>query len=169
MSDLPPTVVNVEDAREISRTLGDHWGAHYKVLTPAMRPRGGSLGINHMRVPPGRTTCPFHSHQLEDEAFFILSGSGLLRYGDEVTELKPGDCVSCPAGTGTAHQIANNGNEDLVYLAIGRHDPNEVCVYPDNGKVMVRSIQRVGWLESEDYFKGEPTPPKILAMVATES
>jgi len=167
MDDHKPTVVNVEDVQELSHLKDDHWGANYRPLTPSMRPQGGKLGVNYIRVPPGRSTCPFHSHQLEDEAFYILSGQGLLRYGDVVSPLKPGDCVSCPAGTGTAHQIANTSSEDLIYLAIGNHDPNEVCVYPDNGKVMVRSIQRCGWLESVDYFDGEPKPPKIFTSQAT--
>ncbi len=166
MSETPPTVIHVDDAPTISRTLGDHWGAHYKIMTPSMRPKGGSLGVNHVRVPPGRLVCPFHSHQLEDEVFFILSGTGTLRYGDEISQLKTGDCVSCPAGTGIAHQIANTGQEDLVYLSIGRHDPNEVCVYPDNGKVMVRSLQRVGRLSSVEYLDGEPNPPKIFEMAS---
>lgn len=131
MTDIPPIVVNVEDISATKRHMGEHWGAEFKTLTPSMRPRGGNLGINHMRVGPGRTTSPFHSHQREDEAFFVLSGRGVLRYGDRVVELRAGDCVSCPAGTDNAHQIANPyPDEDLVYLAIGAHDPNEVCVYP---------------------------------------
>ncbi|MCA9704781.1 MAG: cupin domain-containing protein [Myxococcales bacterium] len=165
MTDVPPIVVNVDDANPIERYLGEHWGAQFKVLTPSMRPRGGNLGINHMRVPPGRTTSPFHSHQREDEAFFVLSGRGVLRYGERVYELRPGDCISCPAGTGTAHQIANPyEDEDLVYLAIGAHDANEVCVYPDSGKVLVRSLGQIGRIEGTDYFDGEPKPPVIFKM-----
>ncbi len=146
---------------------GDHWGSFYKILTPSMRDRGGSLGVNWNRVPPGRSTCPFHGHQREDEVFFVLSGRGVLRYGDELTELRVGDCVSCPAGTGIAHQIANPFHEDLIYLAIGPHDPHEVGFYPDSGKVMVRSLKRVGWLENVDYFEGEPDPPRIFEMYRT--
>ncbi len=78
-----------------------------------MRPGGGSLGVNLMRVPPGRAACPFHTHQREDEVFSVLSGRGLLRYGEEVRELREGDCVSCPAGTGVAHQIANTSDGQL--------------------------------------------------------
>lgn len=166
MSDTPSTVVNIEEVPAVSRTQGDHWGAVYKQLTPSMRPKGGRLGVNYMIVPPGRTTCPFHSHQREDEAFYILSGTGVLRYGDELRPLRAGDCVSCPAGTGVAHQIANNSDADLIYLAIGNHDPDEVCVYPDNGKVLVRSIQQIGRLATAPYLDGEPDRPKILDLAA---
>ncbi len=168
MTELPPTVVNVDEVPETERFGGDHWGAAFRSLTPSMVPRGGRLGVNRMRVPSGRTTCPFHSHQREDEVFFILSGRGVLRYGDDLRELRPGDCVSCPAGTGVAHQIANPFDEDLIYLAIGAHDPDEVCVYPDNGKVMVRSLKQIGRMTTAEYLDGESDPPRIFELVKNE-
>lgn len=167
MEKLASHVVNVDEVAEIEHLVGEHWGGAYKPLTPSMKPKGGSLGVNQSRLPPGRATCPFHYHQLEDEVFFVLSGRGVLRYGDELRELRVGDCVSCPAGTKVAHQIANPFDVDLVYLAIGRNDPNEICVYPDTGKVMVRSLQTVGVLAEAEYLAGEPTVPKIFERAAT--
>jgi uncharacterized cupin superfamily protein len=162
---VPPTVVNTHELPEVEKTLG-HYGAAYQNLTPSMRPRGGRLGINRMRLPKGRTTCPFHYHLREDEAFYVLSGRGVLRYGDEVREIREGDCISCPAGTTVAHQIANPFDEDLVYLAIGVFDPHEVCVYPDSDKVLVRGVKLLGQLEGKEYFDDEPQPPKIFELAA---
>lgn len=168
MADRAKIVVNRADVEEIERLFGEHAGGYFRPLTPAMKDRGGSLGVNLMRVPPGRAAVPFHQHQLEDEVFYILSGSGALRYGDALEQLRAGDCVSCPAGAGVAHQIANTGDEDLVYLSVGQHEPNEVCVYPDTGKVMVRSLQRVGYLEPAGYHDDEPDPPKIFELARSE-
>jgi uncharacterized cupin superfamily protein len=165
MPDKTPTTVNVDEVSEEVYLDGDHWGHAFKILTPSMRERGGTLGVNLTRLPPGRSACPFHYHQREDEVFYVLSGEGWLRYGESLRKLRPGDCVSCPAGTEQAHQIANTGEEDLLYLAIGNHDPDEVCVYPDNRKVMVRSLQRVGYLDKVDYMDGEPDKPKILELI----
>ncbi len=163
--DTPPQIVNAEDLEEIKQLSGDHWGGTYVPLTPSMRPRGGSLGVNRTTVPPGRVCVPFHHHRHEDEVFYVLSGRGVFRYGDEpLREVGPGDCISCPAGTGTAHQLANPFDEDLVYLAIGSHNPAEICVYPDNGKVLVRGIG-IGKLEELPYMHGEPERPKILDLV----
>jgi uncharacterized cupin superfamily protein len=165
MTDIPSHVINVADVQEIEHLNGEHWGGAHKPLTPSMRPKGGHLGVRQSRLPPGRATCPFHYHQLDDEAFFILSGRGVLRYGDDVRELRPGDCVSCPAGTKVAHQIANPFDVDLLYLGIGMNDPNEVCVYPDAGKILVRSLQAVGVLKRVDYMEGEAARPKIFDFV----
>ena len=85
-----------------------------------------------------------------------------IRYGKTRRPIRAGDCISCPAGTGVAHQIANDSDRPLVYLSIGTHDPDEICTYPDSGKVMVRSLRRVGYLETADYLAGEPVVPRIF-------
>jgi mannose-6-phosphate isomerase-like protein (cupin superfamily) len=129
---IPPQVVNADEIAESERFSGEHYGALYKQLTPSMRPRGGTLGVNHMRVPRGRSVCPFHAHLREDEVFFVLSGRGVLRYGEE-----------------------------LVYLSIGPRDPHEVCTYPDSGKVFVRGVDMLGEITPREYYDGEPDPPRI--------
>jgi len=158
-------ITSLANAPDETQVEGEHWGGTWRVLTPEMRERGGMLGVAWNRIPPGRAACPFHAHLREDEVFFVLEGEGVLRYGDEVRPIRAGDCISCPAGTGIAHQIANTSNADLVYLAIGNHDPHEVCTYPDSGKVMVRSLGTVGTLARTGYMDGEAERPKILDMV----
>jgi len=159
-----PVVVNIDSVQEIEHLDGEHWGGTYKPLTPTLDAHGGRLGANLSRVPPGRTACPFHAHAREDEVFFVLSGRGIFRYGDTLQEIRSGDCIACPAGTGIAHQLANPFDEDLVYLAVGPNDAHEVCTYPDSGKVMVRSLKTVGYFEKAAYMHGEPGMPRILEM-----
>jgi uncharacterized cupin superfamily protein len=160
-------IVNVDELAETERAVGQ-LGAAFQSLTPSMRARGGSLGINRMRLKKGQTTCPFHYHLREDEAFFVLSGRGVLRYGDELRPIRAGDCISCPAGTAIAHQIGNPHDEDLVYLAIGAFDPHEVCVYPDSNKVMVRGAKLRGRISPMEYLDDEPQPPKIFELAAKQ-
>lgn len=93
------------------------------------------LGYNLTVVAPGKTNCPFHSHRMEEEMFFILEGEGELRYGDKTHPLKPGDIVACPTGGhDTAHQILNTGTTEMRYLALSTHAEVEICDYPDSGK-----------------------------------
>lgn len=163
----PGPIVNVADAPEEGELERGQWGGFWRVLTPTMRARGGSLGVAWNRVPPGYTSCPFHAHALEDEVFYVLSGRGVLRYGEALHDLRAGDCVSCPAGTGVAHQLANTGDEELIYLSIGPHDPNEVATYPDTGKVFVRKLGLVGRLTEAPYMDGEPDRPRIFELAGS--
>ena len=164
MEEQRPQVINVNDAPEIWEEEGP-WGGSYKVLTPSAERASGRLGLNLSRVRKGHTACPFHYHMREDEAFYVLSGRGVLRYGDTLREIGPGDCVFCPAGTRVAHQIANPYDEDLVYLGVGLNDPHEVCVYPDSGKVLVRAIRQIGFLRQTPYMEGEPEQPRIFELI----
>lgn len=162
----PPIVVNVDAAEEKPWTHGEFTKSFDMELTPALRAKAGALCMTRTRVPPGRIANPFHTHQVDDEIFFVLEGTGVLRYGDEILPLRAGDAIACPAGTGKAHQLANTGDTDLVYLSIGKNDPNEVCTYPDSGKIMVRSLEKIGRLARADYFDGEPEPPPVFALAA---
>jgi uncharacterized cupin superfamily protein len=159
-----PNVVNIDEIEPVVSVEGAYWHSIDKPLTPALEPRMGRLGMVLTRVPPGKSGCPFHTHRLEDEVFFVLSGRGVFRYGETVQEIRPGDCISCPAGSGVGHQIANPYDEDLVYLGVGVNDPNEVCSYPDSGKVMVRALNAVGFMTEAEYFSGEPEVPRIFEM-----
>ncbi|MEZ4454545.1 MAG: cupin domain-containing protein [Nannocystaceae bacterium] len=166
MDKTPPMVVNLDEVPPTERLLGERWGARYRPMTPSMRARGGTLGVNWICLPPGRACVPFHAHQREDEVFWILSGAGILRYGDEVQRIRAGDCIACPAGTGVAHQIANDSDADLVYLAIGGYDRDEVCIYPESGKVLIRSLQQVGRIMASEYMDGEPEVPGAFTIGA---
>ena len=164
MAEKAPNVINVSEIAEQKSDYGEHYGSFDKPLTPALTPRMGRLGAVLTRVTPGKSACPFHTHHRADEVFFVFSGRGVFRYGDSIQEIKAGDCISCPAGSGTAHQLANPFDEDLIYLAIGMNDPNEVCTYPDSGKVMIDALDIVGILSKTDYWEGEPGEPKVFAM-----
>ncbi len=164
MTQADEMVVNVDDLEWEDNLAEGRYGSLDKHLTPAMRSHGGRLGVNLTRVSPGRSACPFHTHQLEDEVFYVLSGTGVLRYGESLRRIGPGDCVSCPAGSGVAHQLANTGDEDLVYLAIGPNEPNEVATYPDSGKVFVRALGLRGRVAPADYYDGEPATPRIFEL-----
>ena len=98
------------------------------------------LGYNLSVVAPGKRNCPFHSHHAEEEMFFILEGSGELRYGDTRHPLRAGDVIACPpGGPETAHQIINTGTEELRYLAVSTEHSLEMAQYPDSGKFAVKA------------------------------
>lgn len=127
------------------------------------------LGYNLTVVAPGKRNCPYHSHRMEEEMFFILEGTGEVRIGAETYPISAGDVIACPpGGPETAHQIINTGAGEMRYLAVSTLADVEVCEYPDSGKfgVYVESwtasdglARRFRYLgrgkDSLDYWDGE--------------
>ena len=94
------------------------------------------LGYSYDVVPPGKRSCPFHSHRGEEEMFFIVKGEATLRYGAETRKIRAGDLICCPTGgPETAHQIINDSQAELAYLSVSTMMPAEICEYPDSKKI----------------------------------
>jgi uncharacterized cupin superfamily protein len=123
-----------------------------------------SVGVNRVRVEPGRLPTPPHSHGASEELFFILSGSGLAWQDGEVHEVRPNDCVIQQADHFEHTFVA--GPEGLEYLVFGTRHPTEIGWLPRS-----RAI-RIGypWVEGrtddpwdveaagEPLAYGEPSP-----------
>jgi uncharacterized cupin superfamily protein len=143
----------------------EHWevfeeGARFGSRFVRLGKLGGAtqLGFNIDVIPPGKQSCPFHYHQREEEHFYILEGRCVLRTGDDRHEMGPGDYVCFPARTGVAHCFENPFDAECRLISVGPFDPDEVCVYPDSGKVLIRSLGKMAPApeSSLDYFHGEP-------------
>ncbi len=121
------------------------------------------LGYSYDVVQPGKASCPFHSHRAEEEMFFIVKGSGTLRYGNETRKVRAGDVICCPTGgPETAHQIVNDSDAPLAYLSVSTMMPAEVCEYPDSKKIGAyggegekRLRHMTEALAAVDYWKDE--------------
>jgi len=162
MADKP--VVNVADIPLTENRHGERFLAKVGRIGAALGLSG--LGCTLHVVPPGKRAFPFHAHHVADELFFILSGEGQYRYGAETFTVRSGDLLGAPAGK-TAHQLVNEGAEDLRYLAFSTKGSVDVVEYPDSKKYAVAAgvkngdfrtasfahIARAG--ESLDYWDGE--------------
>jgi uncharacterized cupin superfamily protein len=127
-------VVNIDELDLESFEKGSKYASRYKRIGPLVGAK--DLGYSYDIVPPGKTSCPFHSHRAEEEMFFIVRGTGMLRYGGETRKIRAGDVICCPVGgPDTAHQIVNDSEGDLAYLSISTMMPAEVCEYPDSKKI----------------------------------
>ena len=146
---------------------GPRFEASRKPLTPKTDP-APKIGASLYRLAPGKRAFPRHHHAANDEAVFVLKGTGTLLYGDAEYDVAPGDYVHLPAGTGEAHQLVNTGEGDLEYLCVSSMIEPEVTVYPDSDKVgiftgrapgspVAREGARVEILRHEkaDYWDGE--------------
>jgi len=142
----------------------DHGSFHGKYALISDNIGASKLGYNLTVVPPGKKSCPFHNHQINEEMFLILEGRGLLRFGEKTYPVEKYDIIACPAGgREVAHQLLNTGENDLRYLALSTREPYEICEYPDSNKILSlvgdnanKKLRHISSAENSlDYFDGE--------------
>lgn len=134
MNVIDTRVTNIHQLKLEHFTKGDKFESESARIGPLVGAK--DLGYSYDVVPPGKSSCPFHSHRAEEEMFFIVQGEGTLRYGNETRKIRAGDVICCPTGgPETAHQIINDSDEKLAYLSVSTMRPAEICEYPDSKKI----------------------------------
>jgi uncharacterized cupin superfamily protein len=137
---------------------GDRFGSRYRHLTTAAVGAAYHVGVQIEELPPGKQTSPAHYHMLEEEHVLVLDGACTLRLGDERHALRTGDYVCFPAGQRAGHCLVNEGSAVCRLLVIGEQRPDEICVYTDSGKVLVRSLDEIYDRRAvRAYWDGEAT------------
>lgn len=84
----------------------------YYVIDPESTP-SRRLTMGHTTIyPTGCTTG--HAHDDMEEVYFVISGEGVMRVGDDEFPIKPGDGLYVPPGE--FHTTRQTGNVPLVVL-----------------------------------------------------
>ncbi len=110
--------------------------------------------VEILRIPPGKSPYPYHSHSAQWEFYHVISGAGLARHKDGTTAIVEGDAFLFKPDE--PHQLVNDGSEDLVVCVVADNPIGESCHYPDSGKWLVRSPgNRLVRSEGLDYYDGE--------------
>lgn len=104
------------------------------------------LGADVTEIAPGKKSSLFHSHSHKEEFFYVLSGRCRLRLGDKEHDLRPGDAVSRPAGTGVCHQFSNPFEEPCRVMMLGvqaGRGVEDTVAWPELGKAFVMDAEGV--------------------------
>lgn len=117
-SDLEWTETHHDDVRFRRKQLAEAAG-------------GERIGCSLYELPPESRSWPYHYHTGNEEAIYVLSGTGVLRHEEEEHDLRAGEYVSLPVGEGGGHRVINDSDEPLRYLAISTMRDPDVTVYPD--------------------------------------
>ena len=133
--------------KEVSVALGrDSSSANPKDRHP--------FDVEILRIAPGQTPYVYHSHSAQWEFYHVISGRGVVRHEDGNTSIEEGDAFIFPPGE--AHQLTNDGSDDLILYVIADNPVGESSYYPDSKKWIVRSPERrIFRGEALDYFDGE--------------
>jgi uncharacterized cupin superfamily protein len=112
--------------------------------------------LAQVRIPKGKSYCPYHGHGAETELYLVVSGKGLVRDRFGTTEVKGGDAFLFAPGE--AHQLSAAAEEDFVYYVIADNPRGDTCYYPDSGKWVVfkeGGEEAIAKGEEADYYEGE--------------
>lgn len=116
------------------------------------------LGYRLAKLPPGKAFCPLHSHEADEEFFYVLEGTPSVRTHRGTLQCRPGDFIAFPVGTSGTHQLLNDSAQEALVLLVGGEPEVEICHYPDSGKVGVYGRDFDRMLKASpvlDYFDGE--------------
>lgn len=91
-----------------------------------------NFGVNLTRLAPGGSSALRHAHTKQDEFVYVLSGTATLHTDDGMVFLEPGMCAGFKAGTGEAHRLVNDTQEEVLYLEIGDRTAGDEASYPDD-------------------------------------
>jgi uncharacterized cupin superfamily protein len=142
---------------------GDGWQSELEGSRPGfqwrrMRLAGELLGTSVYELPPGERTWPYHYHHGNEEWLVVIAGQPTLRTPEGERELGVGQVVSFPDGPEGAHQVINRSEEPVRVLLLSTLGVGGSSVYPDSGKVGVRSSEGALVFTREsavDYWEGE--------------
>lgn len=106
-------------------------------------------GVSLARLAPGKESFVYHSHQLEEEWIYILSGRGRALIDGSEFEVGAGDFMAFPTPS-VAHHLINAGPQELVYLMGGENRDVEIADFPTLGKRMLRLGQGIDVYDTKD-------------------
>src|SRR5438874_11992968 len=136
--------VNLKDIQErVRQSPKGKFGRRMKEISVALGRDPESLDLQErhpfdlalVRIPKGKTHCPYHTHSAETELYLVVAGQGSIRDKDGSTIVTAVDAFFF--GPCEAHQLANAGEEDFVYYVIADNPRGDSCYYPDSGKFAV--------------------------------
>jgi uncharacterized cupin superfamily protein len=125
-AERPPTIRNLYDLPLLEGREGRlAWASR------DMRDMGSDkLVLAQDEMPPDTHNTDLHFHSAREEAWFVRSGSGIARLGEEAHPLRAGSFWLCPENTGVGHRI-EVGPDGMQLVTIGDLIPGDVCVYPE--------------------------------------
>jgi uncharacterized cupin superfamily protein len=168
-------VIAHQDEVEAHRREKGEMAASWQRLGDAAGTLG--VGVNRVRIDPGRLSTPPHSHGASEEVVYVLGGSGRSWQDGQVFEVRPGDCIVHLADH--EEHTLRGGPDGLDVIMFGTRHPTELGWLPRSQAI------RLGWpwvqgrtddpwdveAQSEPLEFGEPSarPANIVNVADVEN
>ncbi len=125
-AERPPTIRNLADL-----PLHEGRDGRLAYATRDLRDVGADkLVLAQDAMPPDTHNTDLHFHSAREEAWYVRSGSGLARLGEDAHPLRAGSFWLCRENTGVGHRI-EVGRDGMALVTMGDLIPGDVCVYPE--------------------------------------
>jgi uncharacterized cupin superfamily protein len=122
----PPTIRNLSEL-----PLEEGREGHVAYATRGLHQLGAELIVLAQdEMPPDTHNTDLHFHSAREEAWYVRSGGGIARLGDDAHELRPGSFWFAHENTGVGHRV-EVGPEGMQLVTMGDMIPGDVCVYPE--------------------------------------
>lgn len=101
--------------RKDSKILNTPQGSEIRPLMDRTVSTIAQCSLAEELLPPGKIVPP-HYHEVLEEIYYILSGSGVMTVGEESREVSSGDAIFIPKNH--VHSLTNTGEEDMKLLLV---------------------------------------------------
>jgi len=101
--------------RESAQIIRSRHGSEIRPLIDRTTSEITQCSLAEELLPPGCTVTPHH-HDLIEEVYYVLSGSGLMTVGDESRQLSAGDAVFIPRNH--RHTLKNTGAAPMRIILV---------------------------------------------------
>ncbi|WP_100615159.1 cupin domain-containing protein [Confluentibacter citreus] len=103
------TIIHESDVEEVS-----HPGRFMKWLANEDSLKAKNLSVCVIRVLPGETVRPAHSHPNSEELIYIINGEGKVMIENEVGDVKTGSAILFEQGK--IHMLKNTGDTEMKVI-----------------------------------------------------
>jgi quercetin dioxygenase-like cupin family protein len=100
------TIIHESEVPEV-----EHPGRFMRWLANADSLPAKNLSVCVIRVMPGETVRPAHSHPNSEELIYIITGSGKVMIENEVGDVKAGSAILFEQGK--IHMLRNTGDTEM--------------------------------------------------------
>jgi uncharacterized cupin superfamily protein len=125
-ADRPPTIRNLAEL-----PLSEGRNGRLAYATRGVHQMGAErLVLAQDEMPPDTHNTDLHFHSAREEAWYVRSGSGVARLGEDGYALRSGSFWLRRENTGVGHRI-EVGPDGMQLVTIGDLIPGDVCVYTE--------------------------------------
>ena len=114
------TIKNLREVDDMAATQG--FGEVQEARVAHEDLNAEQIGISLQRVKPGKRHAFAHRHQEAEEVYVVVSGSGRVKLGDEVKEIRELDAIRVAPSVTRAFEAGDEGLELVAFSPRAKGD-----------------------------------------------